>query len=102
MYICYIILQVRNPSGFRETLTWTASPFERVSEWTVRDSAMVRKEGGSMSSVSYRKKRRGGVPLLSSMWLLRNDISILLGKDVSVVGVKKLVVGFSRRADVLA
>jgi hypothetical protein len=48
-----IIIQVRNLSGFRETLTWTASPFERVSEWTVRDSAMVQKEGGSRSSVSY-------------------------------------------------
>jgi hypothetical protein len=32
---------------------------------------------------------------MPSMWLLRNDISILLGKDVSV-GVEKLVFGFSR------
>jgi hypothetical protein len=46
-------IQVCNLSGFHETLTWMASPFERVSEWTVRDSAMVQKEGGSRSSVSY-------------------------------------------------
>ncbi len=47
------VKQVQNPSGFHETLTWTASLFERVSEWTVRDSTMVQKEGGSRSSVSY-------------------------------------------------
>jgi hypothetical protein len=55
---------------------------------------MVQKEGGFRPSVSY-KRREEGISLLLSMWLLHNDISILLGKDVPV-GMEKLVFGFSR------